>query len=146
VHIAGRAGERFAVRNSGVMAVVEGLGDHGCEYMTGGIVVVLGPTGRNFGAGMTNGLAYVFDPRGSFPDRINGESVLLEPVAADMDDSELLDLLQRHVVETGSATAAGILAQWETERGKFWQVIPRAALAAKVEERVEEEATQGVAD
>ena len=146
VHLAGKAGERFAVRNSGVKAVVEGLGDHGCEYMTGGIVVVLGPTGRNFGAGMTNGIAYVYDPKGGFPDRINGESVLLEQVQANAEDAELIDLLRRHVAETGSKNAERILANWNTERANFWQVIPRAAIAAKVEEREEEPASQGVAD
>ena len=76
--LAGKAGERFAVRNSGAQAVVEGVGDHGCEYMTGGAVVVLGPTGRNFGAGMTNGLAFVLDVDGSFESKVNDESVLLE--------------------------------------------------------------------
>ena len=82
---AGRAGERFCVRNSGATAVVEGIGDHGCEYMTGGLVVVLGPTGHNFGAGMTNGAAFVYDPEGEFPGKINGESVLLEPVPGEVD-------------------------------------------------------------
>ena len=86
---AGRVGERFCVRNSGATAVVEGIGDHGCEYMTGGLVAVLGPTGYNFGAGMTNGAAFVYDPEGEFPGKINGESVLLEPVPGDVDAEEL---------------------------------------------------------
>ena len=93
---AGRAGERFCVRNSGATAVVEGIGDHGCEYMTGGRVVVLGPTGSNFGAGMTNGSAFVYDPEGEFPAKINGESVLLEPVPSEVDADELRSLVERH--------------------------------------------------
>jgi glutamate synthase domain-containing protein 3 len=147
---AGRAGERFGVRNSGAIAVVEGVGDHGCEYMTGGMVVVLGPTGYNFGAGMTNGLAFVYDPEGAFPGRINGESVLLEPALGQADATALRELVERHVAMTGSAHAARLLADWENALQSFWKVIPRAALTVRVEtEEVEEvasEPTRGVAD
>src|SRR5204862_7239143 len=102
--IRGIAGERFAVRNSGATAVVEGVGDHGCEYMTGGLVVVLGRTGRNFGAGMSGGVAYVFDPSGSFASRCNRELVDLESVAAE-DDRSVRGLLERHAECTGSGVA-----------------------------------------
>jgi len=146
VYIAGRAGERFMVRNSGAIAVVEGVGDHGCEYMTGGMAVVLGPTGRNFGAGMTNGVAWVYDPEGVFPGRINGESVLLESVGADSDTTELRARIERHVAHTGSAHARALLENWDEARTKFWQVIPRAAVAARVEEAAAEAATPGAAD
>ncbi|MFM9108628.1 MAG: glutamate synthase large subunit [Chloroflexota bacterium] len=134
VFIAGRAGERFLVRNSGVTAVVEGVGDHGCEYMTGGKAVVLGPTGRNFGAGMTNGVAWVYDPDGAFPARINGESVLLEAVSADTDTSELRDLIEQHVERTGSPNGRALLAYWPEARSRFWQVISRALIAARLEQ------------
>ncbi|MGH2614977.1 MAG: glutamate synthase large subunit [Thermomicrobiales bacterium] len=145
---AGRAGERFGVRNSGATAVVEGVGDHGCEYMTGGRVVVLGPTGHNFGAGMTNGAAYVYDPEGNFPGRINGESVLLEQIHGQADAAELRDLVERHVAMTGSAHATRLLDDWGSARSSFWRVIPRAAVAirAEVEAAVEPEPSRGVAD
>ncbi|HET7094128.1 MAG TPA: glutamate synthase-related protein, partial [Thermomicrobiales bacterium] len=148
---AGRVGERFAVRNSGATAVVEGVGDHGCEYMTGGAVVVLGPTGRNFGAGMTNGVAYVYDPSGAFPDRINAESILVEPLSrADVEDgAELRALVERHVAATGSPFAADLLDRWDEMLAASWKVIPRAALAmrAEAEAAATEEATaRGAAD
>jgi glutamate synthase domain-containing protein 2/glutamate synthase domain-containing protein 1/glutamate synthase domain-containing protein 3 len=148
LYAAGCAGERFGVRNSGATAVVEGIGDHGCEYMTGGTVVVLGPTGLNFGAGMTNGTAFVFDPAGEFPDRINGESVLLEAVSSDGDDTTLRSLVERHAAMTGSAHAGRLLAGWGTARGAFWRVIPRAAVAIQPEiaEVDEMEPVRGVAD
>ena len=95
VFLRGVVGERFCVRNSGATAVVEGVGDHGCEYMTGGKVVVLGPTGRNFGAGMSGGLAYVCDPDGTFPTRLNGEMVDLDPLE-DEDREWLRDVVRRH--------------------------------------------------
>jgi glutamate synthase domain-containing protein 3 len=144
---AGRAGERFAVRNSGATAVVEGIGDHGCEYMTGGTVVVLGPTGQNFGAGMTNGAVYVFDPEGAFSNRINGESVLLESLSDGADARELRALIDRHVTMTGSAHARALLETWDTATPAFWKVIPRAAMAAQ-EAPVEAtpEPARGVAD
>jgi glutamate synthase domain-containing protein 3 len=146
VFIAGKAGERFMVRNSGATAVVEGVGDHGCEYMTGGRAVILGPAGRNFGAGMTNGVAWVYDPEGVFADRINGESILLEAVAPDSDTGELHDLIERHVERTGSAHAQAMLDNWQTERLRFWQVIPRALLAARIAEEAEQAVAPGAAD
>jgi glutamate synthase (NADPH/NADH) large chain len=117
----GRVGERFAVRNSGAVAVVEGVGDHGCEYMTGGTVVVLGRTGRNFAAGMSGGVAYVWRLDTA---RINRELVDLEPVAAD-DKRALRDLVERHHQETGSPVAARLLAEWVTAVEEFTVVMPR---------------------
>jgi glutamate synthase (NADPH/NADH) large chain len=122
-YIRGAVGERFAVRNSGAVAVVEGVGDHGCEYMTGGRVVVLGPTGRNFGAGMSGGTAYVWDPDGSFPPLVNREMVGLEPL--DDDDRRLLaDLVARHGELTGSTVAARLLDAWSDAVGRFVKVMP----------------------
>ena len=121
---AGRAGERFAVRNSGAVAVVEGLGDHGCEYMTGGVVLVLGTTGRNFAAGMTGGIAYVLDEEASFASRCNGEMVELGRLDAE-DEINIRGLLQRHLDLTGSARAADLLTRWETVRDQFVRVAPR---------------------
>jgi glutamate synthase domain-containing protein 3 len=118
------AGERFAVRNSGAEAVVEGLGDHGCEYMTGGRVVVLGPTGRNFAAGMSGGIAYVYDSDHRFAGRCNTELVELEPLEA-ADDEELRALIAEHAQRTGSLVARNILAQWERARERFVKVMPR---------------------
>ncbi len=121
--VAGRAGERFAVRNSGAIAVVEGLGSHGCEYMTGGIVVVLGETGVNFGAGMSGGIAYVLDETGEFPRRFNPELVQMERVK-DAEDREMLkSLLTKHHVLTGSKRAAEILDGWQRSLPKFWKVF-----------------------
>jgi glutamate synthase (NADPH) large chain len=148
----GVAGERFAVRNSGAIAVVEGCGDHGCEYMTGGIVVVLGETGRNFAAGMSGGVAYVLDEKGDFPKRCNLSMVDLEPVEseeelmrrlhhhggdletkgridihADMskhDEERLLQLITAHQAETGSLKAKAILDDWQSYRAKFVKVMP----------------------
>jgi glutamate synthase (NADPH/NADH) large chain len=112
------------VRNSGAIAVVEGVGDHGCEYMTGGRAVVLGPTGRNFGAGMSGGIAFVHDPDGTFPRRVNTEMVDLE--ALDDEDREWLhDRVQRHLEETDSAVAARILDGWADEVGRFVKVMPK---------------------
>ncbi|HET7522623.1 MAG TPA: glutamate synthase large subunit, partial [Acidimicrobiales bacterium] len=122
--IRGVVGERFCVRNSGATAVVEGVGDHGCEYMTGGRVVVLGPTGRNFGAGMSGGIAYVWDPRGTFGSNVNGEMVDLED--CDDDDVEWLgEVLRRHVDETGSAVGSRVLAAWPKVSSEFVKVMPR---------------------
>ena len=125
--LAGGAGERFAVRNSGATAVVEGVGDHGCEYMTGGRVVVLGPIGRNFGAGMTEGLAWVLDKAGDFAGRVNAESVVIEGVT-DGDDAEVRELIERHLQLTGSRRAHALLADWETTRGLLRRVVPTAAI------------------
>jgi glutamate synthase (NADPH/NADH) large chain len=122
--IRGVVGERFAVRNSGAAAVVEGVGDHGCEYMTGGRVVVLGPTGRNFGAGMSGGIAYVWDPDGSFPSLLNPEMVDLEDCEPD-DVAWLADMLARHQEATDSAVAARVLAAWPRSATRFAKVMPR---------------------
>lgn len=131
VFINGLAGERFAVRNSGAVAVVEGVGDHGCEYMTGGIVVVLGRTGRNFAAGMSGGIAYVLDEHQLFDTLCNLDMVDLESVWQPEDQKLLRDLIERHYVWTGSAQAKRLLDQWPEAVGKFVKVMPieyRAAL------------------
>jgi glutamate synthase (ferredoxin) len=125
VYASGRAGERFAVRNSGALAVVEGVGDHGCEYMTNGIVVVLGTVGRNFGAGMTGGRAYVLDFLGDFPRRCNTELVQYDR----LDDTEAIRALQsiiyRFVEATSSERAQNILLNWAEYQPMFWQVVPK---------------------
>jgi glutamate synthase (NADPH) large chain len=129
----GVAGERFAVRNSGARAVVEGVGDHGCEYMTGGRVVVIGPTGRNFAAGMSGGVAYVLDVDGDFRRRVNLAMVDLERLAAPEDVDELLELLQLHRRHTRSSVAEHLLQKWDWALGSFVKVMPRdyrRALAA----------------
>ena len=117
------AGERFAVRNSGVHTVIEGVGDHGCEYMTGGIVVVLGKTGRNFAAGMSGGVAFVLNEDGRFEHRCNLSMVELEPVRDEADQALLKSLIERHARYTGSAKAKKVLSQWETMLPKFVRVI-----------------------
>jgi glutamate synthase domain-containing protein 3 len=141
------AGERFCVRNSGATAVVEGTGDHGCEYMTGGTVVVLGRTGRNFAAGMSGGIAYVFDEDGTFARRCNVSMVSLEPLlpeadqlraegelaaagkgrmlhAGQSDEALVRSLLERHLRFTGSTRALAVLDHWDVARGKFTKVFP----------------------
>jgi glutamate synthase (NADPH/NADH) large chain len=147
----GVAGERFAVRNSGAIAVVEGTGDHACEYMTGGVVAVLGETGRNFAAGMSGGIAYVYDPEKRFRNLCNTSMVVLEPVlpaAGASDDPErprqrsisaydmgmgdmlrfdaerLMILIERHLLYTGSARAREILENWDEARSRFVKVMP----------------------
>jgi glutamate synthase domain-containing protein 3 len=120
----GLAGERFAVRNSGVSAVVEGVGDHGCEYMTGGRVVVLGATGRNFAAGMSGGIAYVLDEDGAFPGRCNMELVEFEEVE-ELEALELLGLITEHAERTGSPVADRVRSSWEAILPKFVKVMPR---------------------
>ncbi|MBM3948921.1 MAG: glutamate synthase large subunit [SAR202 cluster bacterium] len=127
----GRAGERFAVRNSGAHAVVEGTGDHCCEYMTGGTVVVLGPTGRNFGAGMSGGQAYVLDPGGRFAGFYNPEMVGVQRLR-ESESGPLRDLIARHRDATGSPLAADILARWEHYLPLFWEVAPKVQPAKKV--------------
>ncbi|WP_394730406.1 glutamate synthase large subunit [Altererythrobacter sp. GH1-8] len=169
-YFSGVAGERFAVRNSGAIAVVEGTGDHGCEYMTGGVVVVLGQTGRNFAAGMSGGIAYVYDPEGRFSQLVNHEQVDLVPISAEPDadegtgrpsqrpssvvdfgmgdmlrhDAERLKILiERHKLHTGSARAAELLDNWDESLGKFIKVMPRdykRALQQLEAERLEAEA------
>ncbi|HET6368525.1 MAG TPA: glutamate synthase large subunit, partial [Pseudomonadales bacterium] len=121
----GVAGERFAVRNSGAATVVEGVGDHGCEYMTGGRVVVIGGTGRNFAAGMSGGIAYVLDEGGDFKRRCNLGMVDLEPLVDVEDVEQVKDLLARHIRYTQSAVAARLLVHWERTRERFVKVMPR---------------------
>ncbi len=123
--IRGMAGERFAVRNSGAEAVVEGVGDHGCEYMTRGRVVVLGPTGRNFAAGMSGGEAYVLDERGEFQSMCNPEMVDLEDVDSDEDAEALRQILEEHLHHTGSANARRVLDDWANMLPRFVKVMPR---------------------
>ena len=125
VFLNGIAGERFAVRNSGAIAVVEGVGDHGCEYMTNGTVIVLGKTGRNFGAGMSGGIAYVYDGRGDFADRrCNKVSVDLEPLVQEADVERVRALLERHRDLTGSPRAAWVLEHWADAQPRFIKVFP----------------------
>jgi glutamate synthase (ferredoxin) len=119
------AGERFGVRNSGVNAVVEAIGDHGCEYMTGGIVVILGKSGRNFGAGMSGGIAYVLDEAGDFPTRCNMELVGLEKLTDADEIDRVWKLVQRHQTYTQSERAAKILAGWQAYLPKFVKVMPQ---------------------
>ncbi len=120
----GRAGERFAVRNSAAQAVVEGTGDHCCEYMTGGVVVVLGGVGRNVGAGMTGGLGYFLDEDGSFQTKVNPEIVAVQRVLSAAGEAQLKGLIQSHADRTGSPKAQNILADWNNYLAKFWQVVP----------------------
>ncbi len=120
----GRAGERFAVRNSAAQAVVEGAGDHCCEYMTGGVVVVLGSVGRNVGAGMTGGLGYFLDEDGSFQAKVNPEIVAVQRVIAPAGEAQLKSLLEAHGLKTGSAKAKAIVADWAKYLPQFWQVVP----------------------
>jgi len=122
--IRGLAGERFGVRNSGAYAVVEGVGDHGCEYMTGGRVAVLGPTGRNFGAGMSGGIAYVYDAEGDFGQRCNLELVDLEELD-EQDAVELRELITEHLQRTGSLVARNLFADWDSALTRFVKVMPR---------------------
>jgi glutamate synthase (ferredoxin) len=120
----GRAGERFAVRNSRATAVIEGTGDHCCEYMTGGVIIVLGSVGRNVGAGMTGGLGYFLDEDGSFPAKVNPESVALQRVQTTAGEKQLKDLVTAHADKTGSQKAKTILDNWSEYLPKFWQLVP----------------------
>jgi glutamate synthase domain-containing protein 3 len=142
----GKAGERFCVRNSGAIACCEGVGDHGCEYMTGGRAVILGPTGRNFGAGMSGGIAYVYDEAGDFgTNRCNHEMVDLEDVSQPDDQAELLDIVTRFHAATGSEVAERILSNWEASLGTFVKVMPRdykAALERMAREKAGEQAAE----
>ncbi|QBQ42494.1 glutamate synthase large subunit [Sphingobacterium psychroaquaticum] len=122
--INGMAGERFAVRNSGATAVVEGIGDHGCEYMTGGRALILGPTGRNFAAGMSGGIAWIYDINGTFRENCNQEMVDLDPLDTE-DENTIIALLKRHILLTNSEKANDILQQWSKEKNKFIKVFPR---------------------
>jgi glutamate synthase (NADPH/NADH) large chain len=132
IFLRGQVGERFCVRNSGALAVVEGVGDHGCEYMTGGTVVVLGPTGRNFAAGMSGGVAFVLDLDEG---RVNPELVELAPVQ-DSAAAELEAAVRRHLEETDSAVAAALLEDWPAALARFTEVMPsdfKRVLEAKAE-------------
>lgn len=125
---AGRAGERFAVRNSGASVVIEGCGSNGCEYMTGGVAVILGDIGANFGAGMTGGMAYLYDPEGKASAMMNRETLVTCPVTVDHWHDQLETLLERHLEETGSQKAADILQHWDIEQKHFMQVCPKEML------------------
>ena len=125
IYVRGMAGERFAVRNSGVNAVVEAIGDNGCEYMTGGRVVVLGPAGRNFGAGMSGGVGYVLDEAGTFAQRVNAQMVGIEKLEDAREIAEVRTMIEKHLAYTGSARAQAILAAWKTFVPKFVKVMPK---------------------
>jgi glutamate synthase domain-containing protein 3 len=120
----GRAAERFCVRNSGAQAVIEGVGDHACEYMTGGRAVILGPTGRNFAAGMSGGIAYIWDYKGDFNLNCNLEMVGLESLEAEQDIAELRELIQLHHMYTGSTIAEQLLDNWQDSLSEFVKVMP----------------------
>jgi len=136
-YINGKAGERFCVRNSGANAVVEGIGDHGCEYMTGGRAVILGEVGRNFGAGMSGGIAYVYNPKNSFESKCNLDGLNLDPVDRSEDINELKDLIERHYNATLSGLAQRILENWEKELPRFIKVMPEEYRQALI--RIDEE-------
>ncbi len=151
--IRGMAAERFCVRNSGAHVVIEGVGDHGCEYMTGGVAVILGPTGRNFAAGMSGGIAWVYDPRGKLPSNCNSGMVSLESIGPE-DEKELKDMIEKHRAYTGSSIAASILGDWDATKRSFVKVIPEdyrkvlnarkaAAAAAKAAAQGAKEAVHG---
>ena len=125
---AGRAGERFAVRNSGAKVVVEGCGSNGCEYMTGGVAVILGDIGANFGAGMTGGMAYLYDPEGKAQLLMNMETLVTCPVTVEHWEMQLKSLIERHAAETGSRKAADILQHWDVEKANFLQICPKEML------------------
>ncbi|MDQ0248443.1 glutamate synthase (NADPH/NADH) large chain [Sphingomonas kyeonggiensis] len=125
---AGQAGERFAVRNSGAEVVVEGCGANGCEYMTGGTAVLLGQVGMNFGAGMTGGMAFVYDEDGSFEQRANPESIVWQRLSSAHWEAKLRGLVEAHVLATDSKWAAGLLEDWARAVGSFWQVVPKEML------------------
>jgi len=137
-YLRGKVGERFCVRNSGAIAVVEGVGDHGCEYMTRGVAVVLGPTGRNFAAGMSGGVAYVWDEQGTFEAHCNLGMVDVEPLASD-DIARLKTLLHRHLQYTGSQVAERILANWERSLSKFVRVMAREYKSVLAAEKYDSE-------
>jgi len=142
-YVNGVAGERFAVRNSGAAAVVEGVGDHGCEYMTGGIVVVLGDVGRNFAAGMSGGVAYVHDPEGDFEDRCNTEMVRVSRDLSERDEAAVRRLVENHVARTDSERAADLLADWPAAVSEFAVVMPDAYRDA-IDERPEADARRSL--
>jgi glutamate synthase (NADPH/NADH) large chain len=124
LYVRGQAGERFAVRNSGATAVVEGLGDHGCEYMTGGEVLVIGDTGSNFAAGMSGGVAWIYDVKGEFANKCNKEMVDLDPLD-EQDELRINILLKKHIQLTDSSLAKFILSDWTTQSAHFIKVFPK---------------------
>jgi glutamate synthase domain-containing protein 3 len=125
LYAAGQAGERFCVRNSGAVAVIEGVGDHACEYMTGGTVVVLGEFGRNFGAGMSGGIAFVYDPNNKLPTRLNPDMVKLERLDGEEDDAWLRELVKGHATATESRYAWVLDWRWGDTQKYFWRVVPK---------------------
>jgi len=132
-HAHGRTGERFCVRNSGAFAVAEGAGDHCCEYMTGGAVVMLGSVGRNVGAGMTGGIGYFYDDEGDdFLDKVNNEIVKVQRISTTAGEAQLKQMIERHFEKTGSERADEILSDWENEVGKFWQIYPPSEAGSAV--------------
>ncbi len=133
----GMAAECFCVRNSGAKAVIEGVGDHGCEYMTGGRAVILGPTGRNFAAGMSGGIAYVHDPYDRLLMNLNIEMVELEPMENPADIAELKQMIENHLKYTGSIVAEAILGDWELSLSQFVKVMPKDYKRALKEMAVE---------
>jgi len=141
----GVAGERFGVRNSGAVAVVEGTGDHGCEYMTGGRVVVIGKTGRNFGAGMSGGVAYVFDEDGTFRNHCNMEMVSLEPLEEAEDVGLVQGLLERHREYTGSTVAGALLVDWPAAAKRFLKVMPNEYRRVLLEQQQAQQSTEAAA-
>jgi glutamate synthase (NADPH/NADH) large chain len=138
VYINGKAGERFCVRNSGAKAVVEGIGDHGCEYMTGGIAVVLGEVGRNFGAGMSGGVAYVLDNNNTFLENCNGEDLNIDPITLEEDETQLHQLIENHFEATESPLAKRILEDWKEYLPKFKKVLPEEYRKALIRIQQEE--------
>lgn len=136
----GKGGERFCVRNSGALAVVEGVGDHGCEYMTGGVVVCLGETGRNFAAGMSGGIAYIYDPDGQFPSRCNMGLVGLETIDTQEESEEVYGYIQEHIKMTNSNVGQDMLDNWESRVDKFVKVMPHDYKRVLEERRRQEEA------
>ena len=140
--VRGQASERFCVRNSGAIAISEGCDDHGCEYMTGGVVIILGSTGRNFAAGMNGGIAYVYDLSTKFPTRCNKETVALEKLVIEEDLKQVYELLIEFLASTGSKVAEYVLKNWSKETSKFWKVYPheyRKVLESKKEKKIAED-------
>ena len=144
LYASGQAGERFAVRNSGALTVVEGCGANGCEYMTGGTAVILGAVGDNFGAGMTGGMAFILDESGDFEDHVNDETVIYQRVKSPYWEEVLRSMIQSHVEETGSRFGQTVLSNWAGKLGKFWQVVPKE-MVARLVEPLEEDSSQDVA-
>jgi glutamate synthase domain-containing protein 3 len=136
----GRAGERFCVRNSGSTSVCEGVGDHGCEYMTNGLTVILGLTGKNFGAGMSGGTAYIYDIDGKFQSRINPEMVVARPVKREQDIAEVKEFIEQHARKTESSRAKELLADWDNSLPKLIRVIAKEKYALEQAEQQHEDA------